>query len=59
MYFKCNNFSLVEDEHFILFPSNLTEFIRDYRFISIRLLDCSITQQPRHFRPPGCYLESY
>lgn len=44
MYFKCNNFSLVEEEHFILFPSNLTEFIRGCRFISIRLQDCTVTQ---------------
>lgn len=57
MHFKCNNFSLVEDEHFILSPCDLTEFIRDCRFISIRLLDCTVTQKHRHFRSPGCYLE--
>lgn len=57
MYFKCNDFSLVEEEHFILFPSNLTEFIRDSSFVSIRLLDCAVTQKHRHFRPPGCYLQ--
>lgn len=55
MHFKCNNFSLVDEEHFIHFLSNLTEFIKDCRFISIRLLDCAVTQKHRHFRPPGCY----
>lgn len=53
MYFKCNNFSLVEEEHFILFPSNLTEFITGCRFISIRLQDCTVSQMQRYFRPSG------
>lgn len=57
MYFKCNNFSLVEEEHFILFPSNLTEFIRGCRFISIRLQDCTGTQC--YFRPLGGSYKSH